>query len=116
RTFLCMCVEWVLRAEQRYCARRTCSSQQAANVIQRFAPGVSSLQSRTAVSDLPCQRSLQRVIGRVRRIGNHGLEPEASSCDAATVEVRKLRESRTRSLIRVWVGNPGKAKRRCSRS
>src|ERR1700733_9825362 len=98
-----MGVEGVLRAEQRYCARRTRSSQQAAHVIQRFAPGVSRLQSRTTVSDLPCQRSLQRVIGRVRRIGNYGLEPEASSCDAATVEVGKLRESRTRSLIRVWV-------------
>src|ERR1700674_5134188 len=98
-----MRVERVLRAEQRYCARRTCSSQQAANVIERITPGVSRLQSRTAVSDLPCQRSLQRVIGRVRRIGNHGLEPEASSCDAATIKVRKLSESRTRSLIRVWV-------------
>src|ERR1700691_506170 len=98
-----MCVEWVLRAEQRYCARRTCSSYQAAHVIQRFAPGVSRLQSRTAVWDLPCQRSLQRIIGRVRCIGNYGLEPEASRCDAATVEVRKLRECRTRSLIRVWV-------------
>src|ERR1700757_4616148 len=98
-----MCVEWVLRAEQRYCARRTRSSLQAANAVQGFAPGVSRLQSRTAVSDLPCQRSLQRVIGRVRRIGNHGLEPEASSCDAALIKVRKLSESRTRSLIRVWV-------------
>src|SRR5277367_6095664 len=98
-----MGVGWVLRAEQSYCSRRTCSSQQAAHVIQRFAPGVSRLQSRTAVSDLPCQRSLQRIIGRVGRIGNHGLEAEASSCDAATVESRKLRESRTRSLVRVWV-------------
>src|SRR6185369_3833835 len=49
-----------------------------ARVIDGLAPGVACLDSRTAVAYSARQRCLQRMIRRVRVVGDHVLHPKAA--------------------------------------
>src|SRR5690242_5894320 len=100
-----MSIEWVLR---QWKSDRTCagtSSNDRACVVERLRPGVARLHSRSAISKLPLQGSLQRVIARMRIARYKLLYAESPNHVAGGVELRVWRKARRRALKSVGERN-----------
>src|SRR6185312_4476239 len=102
-TLLGMIIEGILRGRYGDCSGGPGASGDLAGVVERLRPGVSRLQPGAAMGNDAGERGLQRVVGGVRGIGDHGFDAESTDDLACAVELREGRESRLGAGIAVGV-------------